>query len=314
MALKVTALAALPLLVALFSGCAGLGPNSDDNGKPKIVLAIQPTDNAEAIRSKAAELEAFLEARADVNIEIYVPMTYIGVVEALRFGHADVAMMSAWPSLLASEKSEADIVLAEKREVVIGTEVQIQPYYYSYYVVKKESSYQTLADVRDKRVAYPSSTSTSGYVYPLAKLVTDELITKPATSEAKADDFFDSVLFSGGYAQGWQALKNDQVDVTVIAGDVNQQLYFEVLDNTRIIATQGPVPSHAVVFARDLTDPVRTDLLNAFLELKGEHKALMRSLLSAIFVEFTPTTTDQHTAPLKSALSSVGLRFQEKLG
>jgi ABC-type phosphate/phosphonate transport system substrate-binding protein len=63
-----------------------------------------------------------------------------------------------------------------------------------------------------------------------------------------------------------------------------------------------------VVFSKDLSEPLRSKVLDAFLEL-GEpgHRPLMRKLVSSIFVEFVVTTTAAHTEGLKEALDLTNL-------
>jgi phosphonate transport system substrate-binding protein len=317
-------LLALGLVVAIvLAGCVGPGvPGTSTNsttGAPytppmKVRLAITPTQDAAAIQSKATELELFLENRTGYDFEIFVPLTYVGVIEALRFGHADIALMSAWPAATAASIAQARVELAEMREVIVDGQPTVAPSYYSYYVVLKNSTYQTLDDLRGKTVAYPSTTSTSGYVYPVAKLVSKGYIPAPAAGkEADATQFFGRTLTSGGYQGAWNALKNGQADVAVTAGDIAASLFYEVLNNTRIIETQGPIPSHAVVFGKDFTGEKADRTKAAFLELKGEHKELMRKLVSAIFVEFRETTTATHVAPLQEALTATGLKLSERL-
>ena len=332
--MSVPRIALLAVLAALVAGCAtpaattnDPAPSVTDGAAPvltkepaKITLAIQPTDNADVIQNKAPEMERFLEERmkahgVEADVTIYVPLSNVGVVEALRFGHADAALMGAWPMVLAHNKAGAEVVLAEQREIIIGTEPQVQPYYYSYYVVLKDSEYQSLADLKGKSVAYTSATSTSGYIFPVAKLVEEKLIPAPgAGKEANAGAHFGKVHMAGGYGQAWEALKAGQVDVAVLAGDINAKLYNEVLDGTRIVATQGPVPSHGVVFAKDFQGtPEAAALQSAFLDMKGDQKELMRKLVSGIFVEFKATTTAEHTAGLAGAITATGLKFGDKL-
>lgn len=324
-------LSILLVLALVAAGCASPANDSapaasagdamaDAAAPVKVTLAIQPTENADVIQNKAPEMERFLEERmkahgVEADVVIYVPLSYVGVVEALRFGHADAAMMSAWPMALAHSKAGAEVVLAEQREVIVGTEPQVQPYYYSSYVVLEDSPVQTLADLKGKSVAFTSATSTSGYIFPLAKLVEEGLVPQPAAGkEADAGGHFGKVVMAGGYSQAWEALKAGQVDAAVIAGDVSASLYNEVLGNTRVVATQGPIPSHGVVFASDFKDTgTAAALEKAFLDLKGEKKDLMRKLVSGIFVEFKETTTAEHVAGLSGALSLTGLKFGEKL-
>ncbi|MCM8811785.1 MAG: phosphate/phosphite/phosphonate ABC transporter substrate-binding protein [Candidatus Omnitrophica bacterium] len=278
----------------------------------KLVIAVQPTSTPEQLTAQATELEQFLERETGMAVEIRFPTNYAGVVEALRFGHAQAAFMSAWPAALAGQQAGAEIVLAEVREVTIGSEKTEAPYYYSYWVVPRESPVQKLSDLQGKRAAFPNPLSTSGYVAPLARMVELKLIDK-GKQEADPKNFFGDVLFSGGYAQAWAALRGGQADVSIIAGDVPESLYREVLASTRVIETQGPIPSHAVVFSRNFEGAARQKLLDALLKLNEPGKReLMRKFVSGLFVRFEPTDTEKHLGSLNNYLKLTGLSFSEK--
>ncbi|MEX2158108.1 MAG: phosphate/phosphite/phosphonate ABC transporter substrate-binding protein [Dehalococcoidia bacterium] len=292
-------------MAAIAGSCGG-----DGGGDTKIVIAVQPTSTASELTDDAEEIASFLEDQMDgVDVEIMFPTSYAGVIEALRFGHADAAFMGAWPAALATQEADAEVALAEIREVAIGDEIQEQPYYYSYWVVMPDSPYESLEDLAGADVAFPSQLSTSGYVAPMARMVELGLLEEGAPDP---EDYFGEVFFAGGYAQGWAALEEGQVDATIIAGDVPEELYREVLDNTRIIEEQGPVPSHSVVFSNDLEEPVRTELKNALLALgSDENRELMRTFISGIFLRFEETTTDEHLGNLSTYLTLTGLEFSE---
>lgn len=286
----------------------------DRPGRPeKLVIAVQPTNTPEQLSADAGEMRAFLERRLGRPVELVFPTTFAGVIEALRFGHAHAAFMSAWPAALAQKHAGSQVELAEVREVLIGDQKVDATYYFSYWVVRKDSPLLSVAELRGRKVAFPSQLSTSGYVAPLARLV--ELGLLPVSDrEADPKQFFGDVVLSGGYAQSWEALKNGQVDAIVIAGDVAESLYREVLDNSRVIETQGPIPSHGVVFAKELQEPARSELRSALLDLgKPEYRPLMRKFISGIFVGFAPTTTEQHLAALNSYLQITQLAFVERV-
>lgn len=294
--------------LALLAAC------NDGDDKDTLVLAIQPGATQEELTDQATELEEFLEARVDANIEIRFPTSYGGVIESLRFGHADAAFMGSWPASLAAEKAGAEIELAEIREVIIGQDKAEEPYYYSYWIVPKDSPYTTLEELEGKRAAFPSALSTSGFVAPMARMKSLGLITPEEGKPANPQDFFGEVHFAGGYSQAWEALQAGQVDVSVIAGDVPEDLYREVLANTRIIEEQGPIPSHAVAFSKDLEEPLRSDLRAALMELGDEeHRELMRKFVSGIFLRFQETTTEEHLGSLNAFLDETGLTFTEKI-
>ncbi len=278
----------------------------------KIVIAVQPTSTPEKLSSDAEELKKFLQAEVGVPVELVFPTTYAGVIEALKFGHAQAAFMSAWPMSLATKHASAEVVLAEVREVVIDGKKVEAPYYYSYWVVPKESSVSSLSELKGSKVCFPSPLSTSGYVAPVGRLIELGLLSASPSADPKA--FFGSVTFAGGYAQCWEALKKGQVDVTVIAGDVPEALYREVLAATKVIEQQGPVPSHGVVYARNLNEPLRTRLTQGLLKLGEEsYRPLMRKFISGIFVRFQPTTADQHLSTLNRYLQATGLAYSETL-
>lgn len=288
--------------------------------KTEVTVAVQPTLAAAEILEKAKPLKASLERDLGkrgipADVKIYVPLSQAGIVEALRFGHADVALMGSWPAFLATELEAGDLVLAEIREVVVDEEKKDAPYYYSYWVVPKDSAYTSLKDLRGKRACFPSLVSTSGYVSPMGRLVELGILSRPEKGEADPNQFFGGVHFAGGYAQCWEALKKGQVDVTIIAGDVPEKLYREVLANTRVLEKQGPIPSHGAVFSKALKEPLRSGLLEAFLALNApEQRPLMRQFVSGIFVRFEPSTAEEHFAGLKKYLNLAGLKFTEKLG
>ncbi|MGH7816555.1 MAG: hypothetical protein ACREOR_04125, partial [Candidatus Binatia bacterium] len=98
------------------------------------------------------------------------------------------------------------------------------------------------------------------------------------------------------------------------AGDVPEKLYNEVLAATRIIEEQGPIPSHAVVLSKELKEPLRSRAVQSIAKLGApEHRELMRSFISSIFVGFKPTTANEHLASLVKYLKLANLKFTERL-
>ena len=282
----------------------------------KVVIAIQPTVASDEMLSKAKPLQNFLEKSLGgrTKVEIYVPTSYAAVVESLRFGHAQVAFMSAWPSQLAVRLGGAEVALAEIRQVLHGKEKIDAPYYYSYWVVAPDSPHKDLQSLKGKSACFPSPISTSGFVAPVGRMVELNLLPAADGKEADPKAFFKEVLFGGGYGQCWQALKQGQVDTTVIAGDVPEKLYNEVLGATRTIETQGPIPSHAVVLSKELKDPLRSRVIQSIGKLSApEQRDLMKTFISSLFVGFKPTNANEHLGSLQKYLKLANLKFTERL-
>ncbi len=303
------------VLVALFAtGCASAVPTA--RPKDKLVLAIQPTLAATEMLEKAKPLEQFLEQKLpDVDVEIYVPLSQAGVIESLRFGHAHIAFMGAWPAQLAVDLAGADLALAEVRQVIVDDKPVEATSYYSYWVVSPTSPLKSLSELKGKRACFPSPISTSGYVAPMGRLLELGLLAKPEKGEADPKTYFADVRFGGGYSQCWEALKANQVDVSVIAGDVPEKLYNEVIANTRTLDKQGPIPSHAVLVSKELKEPLRARAIDALLALNAPaQRDLMRGFISSIFVGFQKSNAEIHLSKLKTYLSQSGLAFNERVG
>ena len=308
------------VLGALFVGLTILiGACSAAPARPKerVVVAIQPTLAATDMLEKAKPLEQFLEQKlgGDVDVEIYVPLSQAGVIEALRFGQAHVAFMGAWPAYLAVDLAGAELALAEVRQVLVDDKSTQATFYFSYWVVPKDSPYKSLSELRGKRACFPSPISTSGYVAPLGRLIELGILAKPEKNEADPKTVFADVRFGGGYAQCWEALKAGQSDVTVIAGDVPEKLYNEVLANTRVLDKQGPIPSHGVVLSKELKEPLRARVIEAITTLGApEQRDLMRAFISSTFVGFEKSSADSHLTALKKYLQGAGLVYTERVG
>lgn len=304
----------MPGLILIFAWLATSGGSA--YGQNKLVIAIQPTVASDEMLKKAKPLQQFLEKGLGgrTKVELYVPTSYAAVVESLRFGHAHVAFMSAWPAQLAVRLGGAEVALAEIRQVLHGKEKIDAPYYYSYWVVSTDSPHKDLSSLKGRSACFPSPISTSGYVAPMGRMVEMNLLQPGEGKEADPKTFFKEVLFGGGYGQCWQALKQGQVDATVIAGDVPEKLYNEVLAGTRTVEQQGPIPSHAVVLSKELKDPLRSRAVQTITKLGApEHHELMRSFISSIFVGFKPTTASEHLGSLQKYLKLANLKFTERL-
>lgn len=300
------------MLVAACASTPAVTPRS----KERLVIAFQPTLAATEMLEKAKPVEQFLEQKlGDVDVEIYVPMSQAGVIEALRFGQAHVAFMGAWPAYLAVDLAGADLALAEVREVIIDDKKTEAAFYFSYWVALQDSLYKSLAELKGKKACFPSPISTSGYVSPMGRLIELGLAAKPQKGEVDPKSFFSDVIFGGGYQQCWEALKAHQVDISIIAGDVPEKLYNEVLAGTRTLEKQGPIPSHSVVVSKELKEPLRARAIDAIAGL-GEpaQRTLMRQFISSIFVGFQKSDAQTHLGTLKTYLTQSGLVFTERIG
>ncbi|WP_337862362.1 PhnD/SsuA/transferrin family substrate-binding protein [Nitrososphaera sp.] len=281
------------------------------NDKLVIVAQVIPRDR---VATEAVELEKYLEKRTGKDVEIFFPTSNAAIVESMRSGHAQVALGvgTLVAALAAKHVKVEDPMLVEYRNIFIGNESRVESFYYTYWIAHKDSWYasaKSLEDLRGSRACFPSETSVSGFVMPMKTLV-EKGYAKPLKSSQKIKDlplqFFKDVTFGGGYAQCWEALKQNRVDVTVMAGDVPEKVYKEALENSNILETSGPAPAHVVLMSKSLPKDVKQKLTSALMDLNKDPE-MMKKFVSGIFVKFDKKQRKEHLAPVAEALSSTGL-------
>ena len=274
-------------------------PAIDESTAPaRIVFAFQKQKDPGQIREAAERVAGDLSRRVGVPIEIQIPASYSASVQALVSGKVQAAYLSAIPYLLARQEAGVRIAVAEVRDG--RTE------YDSVFVVAKDSPFQSLADLRGKRMMFTSPTSASGYVMPYARLVQDGLIEK----RADPTTFFSHAGFAGAYDRALLSVANGQADVAAVSGYTMEgpkaDLYGgpDLRAKLRILARTPGVPTHMVALRSDLPAALQEKLIAALMVLGAEQPDLLADVYGAS--SFTPVG-ESHVASAERALVDTGL-------
>jgi phosphonate transport system substrate-binding protein len=297
--------AGIALALVALVGLVGCSASEDQAAAPPapaaagppvpLVFAFQPQENLEALAPDARRLADHLSQVLGTPTEVFLPTSYAVVVEAMRGGHAHVAYLSGWPYLTAHREAGAELLVAEERNGA--------PSYQSQWYVRADGDVASLADLRGRTVAFPSATSTSGYLFPIASLVEAGLLQTGEDPKG----FFREVVFAGGYQQALQALANGSVEAAA-AADYAFEMYLDEAQRAqvRVLAKQGPVPTHGIAVRGDLPPVWKERIRDALLGLNEEpHRELLRSVYGA--EKMVARSHDEHVAALERALRLVGV-------
>lgn len=269
----------------------------EEKEKTKLTFAFQPQENPEGLMPNAEKLKTFVEKETGYEVEIFVPTTYASVVEAMRSNNADVAYFSAWPYLKAHMMANAELLLVEERNG--------QPFYYSHWYVAKDSKIKELKDLKGKKIAFTSPTSTSGYLFPMAELVKAKIVDP--NTEGKLDM---NAQFAGGYESALKTLANGKVDAAA-ASDYALARYLseEEQKKIRVLHKQGPVPTHLIAVNGDLDKEIKDTLKKALLKLnEAENTDLLKSVYGA--EKLIERSHFEHTQDLEKAQQLIGHDYQ----
>lgn len=261
-------------------------------GVDKLVFAFQPQANPESISPDAEKMADFLSDEIGVDVEVYLPTNYAGVVEALRSENADVAYLGGWPYLVAHKKANAEILVAEQR--------RDKPFYYSHLFVRSDSDYKKLSDLKGKKMSFVSPTSTSGYLFPVARMVEEGVLEKGGDPK----DFFSDIMYAGGYLQSFKALLEGQVDVAAADGYA-KRMYLDDKQKKKIrsIAKLGPVPTHLIAIRGGIPDKLKGKVKEALLAL-NDNSELLKSVYGA--QKLIERGHKEHVGALEKALDRIG--------
>jgi len=210
------------------------------------------------------DMEAFIklaEKQTGVKWELSTASDYSGVMNALIAKQIHLSWLSGFSYCQTRSESKGGVealVAAQEPDGSMG--------YTSVIVVKADSPYKTLEDLKGKVVARTDPLSGSGYLIPTAAF---RAMGKPV------DEYYKSPL-AGGHPQAVLGVLKGTYDGAFTwtskdhnIGNLRAMMNKGMLkiEDIRIIWTSPPLPSPPVVIRTDLPEAMRKDMLTLFSNL-----------------------------------------------
>ena len=175
-------------------------------------------------------------------------------IEAMRSGRLHVGGFSTGPTAFAVNIAGA-VPFAVK-----GNEKEFQGYNLIV-IVKKDSPYQKLADLKGKRFAHTSPSSNSGHMAPLALF--------PPQGLTPDKDY--KILFSGKHDSSVMGVNSGDYDAAAVASDVFHRMGTRGQikeDDFRVIYRSQKFPTSSFSYAHDLEPAFRDKMLKCFYDYR----------------------------------------------
>jgi phosphonate transport system substrate-binding protein len=259
----------------------------------KIVVALKPDKNPDAMLEEKKALEKFLATQLQRPAEIKIPLSSAVILEGLANGTIDLGYLSATDMINARNRGIADVLLAG--------EIDGNPWYQSYWVTLKDKPYTKVAELRGKPIAFSSKTSTSGYVIPLWDLHQQGFVS----TNGNAEEFFGpgNVWFGSGYVSAIERVLSGDAEAAAVSYyvlDKDQHLTVEQRAKLKRLAAQGPVPTHVIAVRASLGEPERQALRQA---LEALNDPAQQALRDRVFTsKLVRVDAEKHLASLRAAL------------
>ena len=251
--MKKAFLAILILGLGLLAACG----NSNDVQPIRIGMTIDesnPVAGEAASRALAQAMEDFI----GIPVEAVPDISYLIGIEAMRAGHLDIMLVSAFNYIRTSEVVDVELLVT----LPLSTDAAN----YAAIITRADNEdIHTIEDLRGRSMAFVSPASTMGYIFPKYHLVSNlglnpDLVMNPGY-------FFDTAMFSGGHETNVIGVEMGDFDAAAIGAMFIDNMYdrgiIESPDNFRIIARTPETP-HPSYIIRTAIDPEITAQIREF--------------------------------------------------
>jgi len=226
------------------------------------------------------------------RVVFYQVQSNAAEIEAMRSGRLHVGGFSTGPTAFAVNIAGA-VPFAIK-----GTEKDFQGYNLVV-VVKKDSPFQKLTDLKGKRVAHTAPSSNSGHMAPMALFPKEGLVPEK--------DY--KLLFSGKHDQSILGVNSGDYDAAAVASDVFHRMAVRGQikeENFRVIYTSPKFPTSSFAYAHDLEPAFRDKMVKCFYDYRYTDE--MKKAFDGAD-RFFPINYKQHWAVVRQVAEAGGEAF-----
>jgi len=219
-----------------------------------LVFAYTPVEDPAVYANIFKPFTDYLAQCVSKRVIYYPVQSNSAEIEAMRSGRLHVAGFSTGPTGFAVNLAGA-VPFATK-----GTEKGVQGYHLIS-LVRADSPYQKLSDLKGKRVAHTSPSSNSGNLAPL--------VLYPKEGLKPNDDY--KPIMSGGHDKSALGVISGDYDMAGVASDVYERMVTRGTikgENIRIIYQSPLFPTSSFAYAHDLKPELAKKIVECFLAFR----------------------------------------------
>ncbi|MFH0256711.1 phosphonate ABC transporter substrate-binding protein [Vibrio rumoiensis] len=294
-------------LVALISGIFAASVQA----APEINLGVLGGENSTAQVGNNQCVKSFLEEETGATVNIRNASDYSAVIQGLLGDQVDLV-------LNMSPKSFASVYLKDKSKVelvgITTDDTDNSKGYHSVILVKADSPYQKLEDLKGKVFSFADPDSTSGFLIP-----NNQFEQKlGGNMDNRFNGFFKKVGFSGGHEQDILGVLNGQFDGAVtwtsMVGNredgysagalrkVKNNGFDDLMSKVRIIWESPLIPNGPTIVRGNMDPALKQKLVTAVKKLdKENHSCFVKASGGKLHLENTSIEEYQSVIDLVKA-------------
>jgi phosphonate transport system substrate-binding protein len=259
-----------------------------------LVFTYTPVEDPAVYENAFKPFTDYLSKCTAKRVVFYQVQSNAAEIEAMRSGRLHVGGFSTGPTNYAVNLAGA-VPFAVK-----GNASEWQGYQLIF-LVKKDSPYQKLADLKGKKVAHVQPSSNSGNLAPRVLFPKEGLIPD--------QDY--KVLYSGKHDQTVMGVLSGDFDGGPVASDVFKRMVERgqvKADDFRIIYRSQTFPTSSFAYAHDLEPKLRDTMLKCFYDFR--FTADMQKAFDGAD-RFFPINYKEHWAVVRQVAEGSGEKFNK---
>jgi phosphonate transport system substrate-binding protein len=189
---------------------------------PTLTLGVITSENEADRIQRYKPVRAYLEKKLGVKIKWRSATDYAGIIEGVKARKIEIARFGP------ASYAKAWLVTKGKVEPLVGELDKKGSFgYNAVVVVKQDSPYQSIEDLKGKKFAFADPNSTSGHQAPRYFL---------SEKGIDADTFFGKVAFSGSHENSVMALLNGTFDAAATWWRSEERSNMKRMEDKKMIA------------------------------------------------------------------------------
>ena len=257
---------------------------------PELTLGVITSENEADRIQRYKPVRAYLEKQLGVKIKWRSATDYAGIIEGVKAKKIEIARFGP------ASYSKAWLVMNGKVEPLVGELDKKGNFgYNAVVIVKKDSAYKTIQDLKGKKFAFADPNSTSGHQAP--RYFLNEM-------GIDADKFFSKVAFSGSHENSVMALYNGTFDGAATWWRSEERSNMQRMESKgmikpgqyRIIWKSPKLPSSPWAMATWLPQEMRNDVREVLYNLPKSDPAAWKALTDGKASAYRKVTHEDYEA------------------
>ena len=261
----------LACIVFLFSSVFTKG-SAAEHVSDVLYFSMVPKKNIDQQIQELSPLLDLLEKRLKKSIQIIRPSSYHSVIEGILSNTIDFAILG--PASYAKARArdtrvEAFASFARKKGFITPR----GSYYFSVLLALKKNGFDSVKELRQKKVALTDPESTSGAVIPNMAFSND--IGQPLK------DYFGTIVFTGSHDRSINSILRGHVDAAFVSSvRLDEAVKKKRLapDQVVVLWQSDPIHHDPFVFSGEMKEPLRNQIRKIMFSSAPSLNSMLKSM------------------------------------